>query len=121
MRDALIVRVDASAANDPVEVRSARCEIFRVRRRIAALGIEPPFFRSEYGIVRPQGMLSTKIPKRFGIGCDCLFAPCVHSQICQTRQQKNGFRKIGLTTIFPNVTCPNILNRIVSARLGVSL
>ena len=43
MRDALIVRVDASAANDPVEVRSARREIFRVRR-IAALGIEPPFF-----------------------------------------------------------------------------
>src|ERR1700733_8897454 len=120
MRDALIVRVDASAANAPVEVRSARGEIFRVRR-IAALGIEPPFFRSEYGIVRPQGMLSTKIPKRFGIVCDCLSAPCAHSQICQTRQQKTRFLKIGLTTIFPNVTCPNIRNRIVSARSGVSL
>jgi hypothetical protein len=77
------------------------------------------FFVRSNGIVRPQRMLSTKIPKRFGIGCACRFAPRAHSQICQTRQQNIDFRKIGLTTIFPNVTCPNIRNRIVSVRWGV--
>jgi hypothetical protein len=100
-------------------LRSAkRFEFVEVWRRSAS---SLRFFVRSNGIVRPQGMLSTKIPKRFGIGWDCRFAILVHSQICQTRQQKRGFRKIGLTTIFTNVRCPDIRNRIVSARLGVSL
>ncbi|MFZ0969289.1 MAG: hypothetical protein WAN13_13530, partial [Candidatus Acidiferrales bacterium] len=85
-----------------------------LRRSASSLRI---FGRSN-GIVRPQEMLSTKIPKRFGIGSDCRFVAGIYSQIYPTEQQKAGFSKIGLTTIFADVNCPGIGNRIVSARSG---
>jgi hypothetical protein len=35
------------ATNAAEKIQFAKCEAFRVRRSVAALGIEPPFFRSE--------------------------------------------------------------------------
>lgn len=102
---------------------SAKCEAFCIRSIAAALGVFTPFFPSaQRHCTSATNVVNTNAATFWHLGTDHSRPSCT-CEYCKTRLQMLGFSiKNDLTTLFANVRCPAISDRIVSVqRRGGSL
>jgi hypothetical protein len=103
------------------KTRSAKCEAFCIHPIAAALGVQPPYLHSEQRhCTSTRDVVNTYAATFWHFWSSGPARPLHTFNYCKSRYREPGFQKfqkIDLTTIFANVKCPAIGDRIVSVRL----